>query len=76
MGIRGTAIRRWKLARIALEGEAVLKRLGVKTEVLKTPDADGVVGDRGTINVASPLGGSQQPNLHRWITHFRLGKTG
>ena len=37
VGIRGTKILRWKLARFSPEGEAVIERLGLKAEVMKTP---------------------------------------
>lgn len=37
VGIRGTNIRRWKLARFSPEGVVMLERLGLKEEVMKTP---------------------------------------
>jgi hypothetical protein len=37
VGIRGTKILRWRLARFSPEREAVLERLGLKAEVMKTP---------------------------------------
>ena len=37
VGIRGTKVRRWKLAKFSPEGQAVLERLGMKGEVLRTP---------------------------------------
>ncbi len=37
VGIWGAKIRRWKLAKFSAEGQAVLERLGMKSEVMRTP---------------------------------------
>ena len=37
VGIRGTKVRRWKLTKFSPEGQAVLERLGMKGEVMRTP---------------------------------------
>jgi hypothetical protein len=80
VGIRGTTIRRWKLANFSPEGQATLERLGLKGEVMQVPPVPTVLSEEygpghGRRNVVNSQGGSRRSLSHRRSVPFPWGKS-